>query len=100
MRLHPNQPRAKRGDQKKYYIDSDTGCHIWIGALAGSGNGYGYLWVGGRSMRAHKYFYELEYGRVPKKKVLHHKCENTRCVNPTHLEVTTQKKNVSYYRGR
>lgn len=100
MRRHPNQPKAEKGNPEKWYVDPDTGCFIWIGAVAGSGNGYGYLKVNGRSVRAHRHFWMQLHGPIPKRKVLHHKCENTRCVNPNHLELTTQKRNIAYYRGR
>lgn len=40
----------------------------------------------GRNVRAHRFAYELLVGEIPPKKHLHHRCENTLCVNPKHLE--------------
>lgn len=85
-----------RGMREKWRVDADTGCYVWIGAVAGSGVGYGYLKVQGRAVRAHRYFYERDRGPIPSGHVLHHMCENTRCVNPAHLEPVVQGINLAY----
>jgi hypothetical protein len=87
-----------RGDRRKFVVDPETGCHIWIGAVAGSGEGYGYLKVNGKAVRAHRYFYELEVGPVPEGKVLHHHCERRRCVNTKHLEPVPGEVNTRWGR--
>jgi len=66
---------------------SENGCWEWS---RGTSNGYGMIWKDGRSQRAHRVVYECAMGPIPKRLVLHHKCENRLCVNPDHLEVTTK----------
>lgn len=43
---------------------------------------------------AHRYYYELEKGEIPKGLVLDHLCRNRSCINVNHLEPVTQKENV------
>jgi hypothetical protein len=73
-------------------------CWPWKGAVS---KGYGNFRVGGRDGRmqgAHRVAYELCIGPVPPGMQLDHLCENSRCVNPTHLEVVTSRENT--LRGR
>ena len=71
------------------------GCWNWTGRVVGLHNAtgplpYGMLIRNGRQWRAHRYFYELATGEVLGKLHLHHKCRNTLCVNPEHMEPLTQ----------
>jgi hypothetical protein len=71
------------------------GCWVWTGAT--HERGYGIIGLGGRSRgneRAHRTAYRLYRGDIPEGKVMLHKCGNTNCVNPWHLEVGTQKENA------
>lgn len=85
------------GDSKQVNslkIDSDkkTGCWNWL--MNKSDRGYGLLKVKGKSMRAHRYFYEKYKGNIPDGKIIDHLCKNTSCVNPEHLEVVTVAENT------
>ena len=71
-------------------------CWIWTGAT--HERGYGIIGRGAKSMgneRAHRLSYRLYKGEIPEGKIVLHKCGNTYCVNPYHLEVGTQKENVA-----
>lgn len=48
----------------------------------------------GKSVRAHRYSYELHKGKIPKGLVIDHLCRNKSCVNPEHLEAVTYKENT------
>lgn len=45
-------------------------------------------------MLAHRFSYELLRGPIPKGMTLDHRCRNTLCVNPWHLEIVTHRENV------
>lgn len=66
-------------------------CIIWTAAE--KSNGYGAFWDGTRTLRAHRYSYELVIGPVPVDLVLDHLCRVRICVNPAHLEPVTQEEN-------
>lgn len=56
--------------------------------------GYGVIQRNGKCYRAHKYYYEQKFGKVPEGLVLDHLCRDRACVNVDHLEVVTQAENV------
>lgn len=48
----------------------------------------------GKDMLLHRWVYEEMFGPIPDGMVLLHKCDNSLCINPEHLQVGTQKENV------
>ena len=56
-------------------------------------DGYGRFSLNGNPRRAHRVSVRLD-GRDPTGKVVRHACDNPSCVNPAHLKVGTQRKNM------
>lgn len=78
------------------------GCWTWTGSLAGKKykeNG-GYGQIGFRengifkTIKTHRLAYEIKNGPIPSGMCVLHKCDNTRCCNPDHLFIGTQKQNI------
>ena len=73
-----------------------NGCWNWLGWTNHSRGGTGPLAPYGCFQRnkkfilAHRHFYELATGVNPGRNHVHHKCHNTLCVNPEHLEMVSQ----------
>ena len=63
-------------------------CWIWFGRSLPAG--YGLFKIKNKPILVHRFSYELHIGPIPIGKVIHHKCKNKFCVNPEHLELTTQ----------
>ena len=75
-----------------------TGCLEWTGYTIKS-NGYeahryGRFNIGGKRLLAHRYAYILAYGEIPLGMNVCHHCDNTKCCNPEHLFIGTQKENM------
>ena len=72
---------------------TEDGCWIWArGCAAG---GYGSIVIEGKMWRAHRACYELIYDvTLTPNQFLHHLCKNKACINPFHLEITTQEDHV------
>ena len=81
--------------ETKYKEDPKTGCWLWMGAKTRGGYGHIRYKVNGQwSMRrAHRVAYELYKGELETGKVIMHKCDNPKCVNPDHLKQGTHHEN-------
>jgi HNH endonuclease len=72
---------------------SDDECWTWLKGK--TSRGYGVFWFDGRHPGyAHRIAYKLFYGEVPNGMEIDHKCRNSSCCNPNHLEAVTHKTNI------
>lgn len=91
--------------------EKTAGCWYWLGKL--DAYGYGKIYVGAKTRMAHQIAHQLHVGPVPKGLVINHKChtwdtackggntcKHRSCVNPAHLEATTNRANILEGRGR
>lgn len=88
---------AMRGDLKRRFwnkakILSDDECWIWTDFILPSG--YGQFRIGDKKYRAHRVAWEYTYGEIEEGKLVLHKCDNKRCVNPNHLYIGTHCDNM------
>jgi len=74
----------------------DDDCWEWLGryGMTVRNNGIRYAYFA-KGTRATRFYWELHNKRpIPPGMVVRHRCDNSRCVNPTHLELGTQLQNV------
>lgn len=77
-----------------FVINLDTGCWDWQKSKVKGG--YGRVYNKGKSVPAHKFYYEEKFGEIPENYEMHHKCGNPGCVNPDHLEAITHTENIRH----
>ena len=95
-----NQPENIRGRIKKNTVRAPNGCWEWQRKI--NNEGYGIITILQKSEFAHRAAYRVFIGEIPNDKILRHKCDNSRCCNPDHLELGTFKENTkdAIERGR
>ncbi len=94
-------PRLTEKQIKRLYSriekSPETGCWNWIGTLASTG--YGCITFNQIYYNSHRLVYVLEVGPIPKGNrrdipVLDHICRNTKCCNPDHLRLVSNRENI------
>lgn len=70
-----------------------TGCWWWTASPGPYG--YGEIGVDGRTKKANRVAWELEYGPIPVGLHVLHRCDTPGCVNPEHLWLGTNVENAA-----
>lgn len=84
------------------HVDKSGDCWLWVGSVNKRRGGYGYFYDDDtRLRRAHRVAWELETGEaLPPEVALCHKCDNPRCVRPSHCFTGTQADNMADMRAK
>lgn len=78
-------------DQNKEHYKGLDACWEWTGCIGD--DGYGKTHAFGKIMRAHRLSYILHIGEIEEGLMVLHRCDNTKCLNPSHLFLGTGKDN-------
>lgn len=79
--------------KKITWLVTDNNC--WECNSHKPSNNYPQFYKNGKIVRLHRHVYEECFGEIPKGLVVRHKCDNTFCINPEHLELGTHKDNIN-----
>lgn len=83
----------------KYKID-ENGCWIWQAGMYGCG--YGKFSLNGKNTNAHRASFIIHNGSFDFSKMVLHKCDVKKCINPDHLYIGDKSQNAkdAYNRGQ
>ena len=73
-------------------VRADNGCLIWTGRR--TRDGYGIIGEKKRTLYVHRWSQEVFNGPIPDGWQVDHLCNNSSCVEPSHLEPVTMQENM------
>lgn len=85
--------RRRGGDVTRDYIVVASGCWLWQGYV--DARGYGRVDLAGVKWFAHRLAWTVANGEILNGLTVDHICFETRCINPSHLQLLTNAANAA-----
>lgn len=86
------RPTAEQRFWRMVRVLGPDDCWPWLGRPVNGG--YGMIRVGDERIMAHRFAYELAFGRPPDNLLVCHRCDNPPCQNARHFFLGTAADNV------
>ena len=81
-------------NKKEFTFEIDeNNCFNCTSHSTNSRTGHPMATINHKTQQVAKHIYEVCFCEIPEGKILRHKCDNPKCINPEHIEVGTVKDN-------
>lgn len=81
--------------EERFWSKVDKSGSCWLWQAATNSRGYGRFGIGSRTVKAHRFAYELVNGPIPEGLHILHSCDHPGCVRPDHLRAGTHQENMA-----
>lgn len=82
------------GVEERFWDKVQIGSGCWQWTAGCTEDGYPVFSIHGKSVRGHRFSYELTNGPIEDGLQVDHLCRNRGCVNPLHMEIVSPRENV------
>lgn len=82
-----NAPRTDAVGRFWSYVNKTDTCWLWTRSQ--NGKGYGQFFDGKQRIYAHRFSWEIHFGKIPEGKLVCHRCDVRHCVRPDHFFLGT-----------
>ena len=88
-------PRVRKTPEERFWEKVAKTDTCWLWAAGKDKYGYGAFWVAGKTVKAHRFSWEMHFGAIPAIACVLHICDTPLCINPGHLFLGSNADNMA-----